>query len=85
MRMRLAWKHSEGAGYAGGFYFLSCISQSRRGRKQSVLKAKTEKGTCKKHTYFLIMFYSEHVLLQLAFFAQSMCSSRTQTRLLERF
>ena len=64
MRMRLAWKHSEGAGYTGGFYFLSCISQSRRRRRKSFLKAKTGKGTCEKHTFLLKTFYSEHDLLQ---------------------
>ena len=70
MRMRLAWKHSEGAGSTGGFYFLSCMPQSRRPRRKSFLKAKTEKGTCKKHTYLLRTFYSQHDLLQFTSLTQ---------------
>ena len=46
--MRLAWKHSEGAGYTGGFYFLSCVTQSRRGRRKFFSKAKNKKGYVQK-------------------------------------
>ena len=59
--MRLAWKHSEGAGYAGGFYFFPCVSQSRRGRKKSC-ESQNKRGYVQKAHILL-----EGILLSLYF------------------
>ncbi len=73
MRMRLAWKHSEGAGYHRRVVLsFVCKSQSHHGcwiRPEDFFESQNRKWYVQK-IHILKMVYSEQILLQLTLFVQ---------------